>query len=177
MPYFRARHALEVLLSAVALLGAGAAHRPDRARRCWLDLGPPVLFRQVRPGRYMRPFTLIKFRTMGVPLYADGAIYAGCDQRISVLGRFLRRSRLDELPQLVNVLRGDMSFIGPRPLAAARPARGDGAERLALRPGITGWAQVNGGHRLSAADKARPRPLVRAPRRPRSRRPHRCGAR
>ncbi len=149
-PYFRARRALEVVLGAVLLL-ALAPLIGAIALAVLVDLGRPVLFRQVRPGRYMRPFTLQKFRTMRAA-YADGTIVPD-HQRTSALGRFLRRSRLDELPQLFNVLSGDMSFIGPRPLLP-RDLPDDGGERLAVRPGITGWAQVNGGHKLVPADKA-----------------------
>jgi len=114
-----------------------------------VDVGRPILFRQLRPGRHMRPFTLYKFRTM---LPAETAAVSD-RQRTSTLGRVLRRSRLDELPQLLNVLRGEMSFIGPRPLLP-RDLPDDVAARAMVRPGITGWAQVNGGHKLSSAEKA-----------------------
>jgi lipopolysaccharide/colanic/teichoic acid biosynthesis glycosyltransferase len=116
-----------------------------------VDQGSPILFRQVRPGRGNRPFTLYKFRTMRDPCDGRGGPLAD-PERTSFLGRVLRRTRLDELPQLVNVLRGDMSFIGPRPLLPRDlPARA--SARIAIRPGITGWAQVNGGQHLSAEEK------------------------
>jgi hypothetical protein len=105
----------------------------------------------VRPGRGNRPFTLYKFRTMRDPCDVGGAPLPD-PERTSFLGRALRRTRLDELPQLVNVLRGDMSFIGPRPLLP-RDLPDHASERIAIRPGITGWAQVNGGQRLSAEQK------------------------
>jgi lipopolysaccharide/colanic/teichoic acid biosynthesis glycosyltransferase len=99
----------------------------------------------------MRPFTLYKFRTLRGPCYADGALLQE-RARTSPVGRVLRRSRLDELPQLVNVLRGEMSFIGPRPLAP-RDLSERITERIALPPGITGWAEVNGGDRLSIEER------------------------
>jgi len=115
------------------------------------DVGFPVIFWQQRPGFYGRPFKLYKFRTMGAP--HDGrSRRIPDDQRLSAVGQILRRTRLDELPQLYNVLIGDMSFIGPRPLLP-RDQCPDYADRLLVRPGITGWAQVNGGRIISPLDK------------------------
>ncbi|HLT02283.1 MAG TPA: sugar transferase, partial [Geminicoccaceae bacterium] len=148
--YFRLRRPIEVALSALALL-ALAPLLGLIALLVLLDQGPPILFRQTRPGRGNRPFTLYKFRTMRGPCDARGAPLAEAE-RTSVIGRALRRTRLDELPQLINVLRGDMAFIGPRPLLP-RDLPDRLTERIAIRPGITGWAQVNGGHRLSAEEK------------------------
>jgi lipopolysaccharide/colanic/teichoic acid biosynthesis glycosyltransferase len=107
-----------------------------------------ALFRQARAGRAGRTFTILKFRTMvrDAPSSHLGSYCYADDPRITRLGRILRATSLDELPQLVNVLRGDMSFVGPRPDLPHHVARYTLAQRrrLELRPGITGWAQVNG---------------------------------
>jgi lipopolysaccharide/colanic/teichoic acid biosynthesis glycosyltransferase len=117
-----------------------------------VEIGPPALFWQQRPGIGGRTFRLYKLRTMRRPYDADGRRIADAD-RLSMIGSFLRRFRLDELPQLFNILTGDMSFIGPRPLLQADQFPGLDA-RFAVRPGMTGWAQINGGRELSAPDKA-----------------------
>ena len=110
--------------------------------------GRPVLFRQMRAGLKGRPFAILKFRTMRPGPGTDM-------ERLTRLGRFLRRSSLDELPQLVNILKGDMSLVGPRPLPVAYVARyaPEQARRLDVRPGLTGWAQVNGRNALSWEEK------------------------
>jgi lipopolysaccharide/colanic/teichoic acid biosynthesis glycosyltransferase len=116
-----------------------------------LDIGFPLLFWQLRPGRYGRPFRLYKFRTMVAAHDANGNRIPD-EQRSTMIGRYLRRLRLDELPQLYNILRGEMSLVGPRPLLPVDQP-GLAHARLVARPGLTGWAQVNGGRDLSAEDK------------------------
>jgi lipopolysaccharide/colanic/teichoic acid biosynthesis glycosyltransferase len=116
-----------------------------------LDVGFPVVFWQQRPGRFAHPFKLFKFRTMGPAHDAQGNRISE-DQRSSNIGRLLRNTRLDELPQLYNILVGDMSFIGPRPLLHIEQPE-DMSSRLSVRPGLTGFAQVYGGRNISIEDK------------------------
>lgn len=117
-----------------------------------LDVGLPVMFWQQRPGLGGRPFRLYKFRTMGAAHDARGRRRSDAE-RVSRIGAFLRRTRLDELPQLVSILRGEMSFVGPRPLLPVDQSA-EYAARLLVRPGLTGWAQVKGGRTIAAVDKA-----------------------
>lgn len=124
-----------------------------------LDSPGPAIFRQERLGKNGRPFVIYKFRTMAQDAEKDGPQWAKeGDQRCTKLGYFLRKSRIDELPQLWNVLKGDMSFVGPRPERAyfynAFAKYIDGFDqRLQVIPGITGWAQVNGGYGLAPEEK------------------------
>ena len=147
------KRTLDVILAVVALvilspvLGvvALAIARTD---------GRPVLFRQIRPGRHGRPFTIVKFRTMRAAR-EDEDRYRTDAARVSRLGRFLRSSSIDELPELWNVIRGDMSLVGPRPLlseylASYTPRQ---ARRHDVRPGITSWAIVNGRHALTFQER------------------------
>ena len=112
-----------------------------------VSLGRPVLFRQVRPGMGGRPFTILKFRTMRPPR-SDEVWYLTNEQRLTRVGRLLRGTSLDELPELWNVLRGEMSLVGPRPLLMhyLETYTPDEKRRHEVRPGITGWAAVNGRH-------------------------------
>jgi lipopolysaccharide/colanic/teichoic acid biosynthesis glycosyltransferase len=150
-PYWRVKRALDIVVSLAAIVLL-APVLVLVGLLVSVEIGPPAIFWQQRPGIGGRPFRLYKFRTMARPCAADGRRIADAD-RLSGLGRFLRRSHLDELPQLFNVLIGQMSFVGPRPLLLADQLPGLDA-RLAVRPGMTGWAQIKGGRELSAPDKA-----------------------
>lgn len=119
-----------------------------------MNMGSPVFFRQLRPGLHNHAFCLLKFRSMANAYDAEGNLLPG-QQRLTPLGRLLRGLSLDELPQLVNVLRGDMSLVGPRPLLMEyldlyTPEQ---MRRQDVKPGITGWAQVNGRNALTWEDK------------------------
>ena len=116
--------------------------------------GRPILFRHVRPGRGGKPFTMLKFRTMR-PLRPGEVMYRTEERRVTPLGRFLRVTSLDELPELWNVLRGDMSLVGPRPLLMEYLDEYTPAEkrRHDARPGMTGWAVVNGRHVLKFRER------------------------
>lgn len=140
---------IDATVSAAALLLL-AAPMAIIALAIFIADGRPILFRQSRPGYKARPFTLFKFRTMAEMRDQEGNVLAD-SQRLTRLGALLRRLSLDELPQLWNVLMGDMSLVGPRPLLMQYLDRytAEQARRHDVRPGITGWAQVNGRNALN----------------------------
>jgi len=149
--YLRWKRALDATAAGLAILAA-APLMLFVSILVALDTGLPTIFWQQRPGLRGWPFRLYKFRTMGAPHDRSGGRLSEAERHSSI-GRFLRRTRLDELPQLYNILVGDMSFVGPRPLLPVDQSPAFAA-RLAIRPGLTGWAQIKGGRELTVADKA-----------------------
>ena len=143
----------DIVVSAIALLLLS----PVIAIVAWKisrKLGSPVLFRQVRPGLNGKPFTMVKFRTMRDAVDKNGNPLPD-SERMTPFGNFLRSTSLDELPELWNVLKGDMSLVGPRPLLMEYlPLYSkEQARRHEVRPGVTGWAQINGRNAISWEEK------------------------
>jgi lipopolysaccharide/colanic/teichoic acid biosynthesis glycosyltransferase len=133
------------ILGSTAVLAVLSPLMVGLAGAIWLTMGRPILYRQMRPGLRERPFRVWKFRTMSEARDARGQLLPD-GERLTALGRWLREWSLDELPQFVNVLKGDMSLVGPRPLLLRYLDRYTPRQRLrhAVKPGISGWAQVNG---------------------------------
>jgi lipopolysaccharide/colanic/teichoic acid biosynthesis glycosyltransferase len=149
-PYFAFKRYLDLFATVTILILASPIWLLVGAVALW-DVGSPIFFWQQRMGQGGRLFLLHKIRTLKPPFDWRGRKVPDAE-RLSAIGRFLRKCRFDELPQLLNVLVGDMSLIGPRPLLP-RDQPPDPAVRLSVRPGITGWAQVNGGNSLCAEEK------------------------
>ena len=141
---YKAKRSVDLIVASAALVAALPA-LVITALLILLKMGRPALFRQTRPGYREKPFTIYKFRTMHEVVDSQGAPLPD-GERLGWLGSFLRRTSLDELPELWNVFRGDMSLVGPRPLLIKYLPFYTEEERVRfmVRPGITGWAQVNG---------------------------------
>lgn len=148
--YFGVKRAIDIVASIVLMLLLAPVWLLV-ATLVLFDVGRPLHFWQQRAGRGGRHFFIYKFRTYHAPYDAKGHVVPG-PERLSPIGRFIRKMRLDEIPQLLNVLTGEMSLIGPRPLLPADQPANPGL-RLAVRPGISGWAQVNGGNLVTSEEK------------------------
>jgi lipopolysaccharide/colanic/teichoic acid biosynthesis glycosyltransferase len=143
----------DILIAAIALIALTPVFIALALLVRW-KLGSPVLFRQRRPGLRARPFELLKFRSMVDARRPDGSLLPDAE-RLPPFGRFLRSTSLDELPSLINVLRGEMSLVGPRPLLMEYLPLydADQSRRHDVRPGLTGWAQVNGRNTIGWDEK------------------------
>ena len=148
-----AKRAFDIIVSLVGLIVAGPALLIV-ALLVRIFLGSPILFRQLRPGLNAKAFEILKFRTMTDAVGSDGALLPDKD-RLTAFGRFLRSSSLDELPELWNVLKGEMSLVGPRPLLMEYVPLYNETQmrRHNMRPGITGWSQVNGRNAIGWDEK------------------------
>jgi len=151
----RIKRAFDITVAAAALLVASPLLLLV-AIAVRVNLGSAVLFRQQRPGLHGRPFTMVKFRTMRDAIGRDGRPLPDAD-RLTTFGKLLRSTSLDELPELWNVLRGEMSLVGPRPLLMEYLDRytPEQSRRHDVRPGVTGWAQVHGRNALSWEERFR----------------------
>jgi sugar transferase EpsL len=151
MPWWKRPFDLVIALPALVLLAPVIVVLAVLVR---VKLGTSIFFRQLRPGLHGKPFTMVKFRTMTDARDASGALLPDAD-RLTAFGKFLRATSLDELPELWNVVKGEMSLVGPRPLLMQYLDRytPEQARRHAVRPGVTGWAQVNGRNAISWEQK------------------------
>lgn len=156
----KVKRAFDIIVSLLGLVFLGPVMLAGMLATRLTSRGP-IFYHQIRAGRFGRPFKVIKLRTMSVDAEKNGAVWAATnDARVTPVGGFLRKYRIDEIPQIINVLRGEMSFVGPRPerpefvqmLSKQIPYFG---ERLMVQPGITGWAQVSYPYGASVEDAKR----------------------